>query len=67
MYDRQIDVIYKELAPHMRKYAKILKKIHGMDKMTFNDLKLSVDPSYEPPITIERSKEYVLDGLMILG
>jgi len=67
MYDRQIDVIYKELAPHMRKYAKILKKIHGMDKMTFNDLKLSVDPSYEPPITIERSKEYVLDGLRILG
>lgn len=67
MYDRQIDVIYKELAPHMRKYARILKKIHGMDKMTFNDLKLSVDPSYEPPITIEKAKEYVIDGLSILG
>lgn len=67
MYDRQIDVIYEELAPHMRKYAKILKKIHGIEKMTFNDLKLSVDPSYEPPITVEESKAYVMDGLKILG
>ncbi|MBO1263962.1 oligoendopeptidase F [Proteiniclasticum sp. SCR006] len=67
MYDRQIDVIYEELAPHMRKYAKLLKKIHGIEKMTFNDLKLSVDPSYEPPITVEESKAYVKDGLKILG
>lgn len=67
MYDRQIDVIYTELAPHMRKYARLLKKIHGIDKMTFNDLKLSIDPSYEPPITVEESKAYVMDGLKIMG
>lgn len=67
MYDRQIDVIYKELAPAMRKYAKLLKKIHGLEKMTFNDLKLSVDPTFEPPITIDKAKEYVMDGLNIMG
>lgn len=67
MYDRQIDVIYKELAPSMRKYAKLLKRIHRLEEMTFNDLKLSVDPSYEPPITVEESKKYVMDGLKILG
>ncbi|MFH5836333.1 oligoendopeptidase F [Proteiniclasticum sp. C24MP] len=67
MYDRQIDVIYEELAPHMRKYARLLKKIHGIDKMSFNDLKLSVDPTYEPPITVEESKAYVKDGLKIMG
>lgn len=66
-YDRQIDVIYEELAPHMRKYAKLLQRIHGLDEMTFNDLKLTVDPTYEPPITIEEAKTYVLDGLDILG
>lgn len=66
-YDRQIDVIYEELAPHMRKYAKLLQRIHGLDEMTFNDLKLTVDPAYEPPITIEEAKTYVLDGLDILG
>lgn len=67
MYDRQIDVIYKELAPHMRRYAALLKRIHGLDEMSFNDLKLSVDPGFEPPITIEKSKEYVMEGLSILG
>lgn len=67
MYDRQIDVIYEELAPHMRRYAKLLKKIHGIEKMSFNDLKLSVDPTYEPPITVEESKAYVMDGLKIMG
>lgn len=67
MYDRQIDVIYQDLAPHMRKYAALLKRIHQLDQMTFNDLKLSVDPSFEPPITIEESQNYVMEGLKILG
>ena len=66
-YDRQIDVVYEELAPHMRKYAKLLQRIHGLDEMTFNDLKLTVDPEFEPPITIEEAKQYVMDGLEILG
>lgn len=67
MYDRQIDLITKELAPHMRKYAKLLQKVHGLDKMTFADLKISLDPSYEPKITIEESKKYIDDALAIMG
>jgi len=67
LYDRQIDLIYKELAPHMRKYARLLQRIHGLDEMTFNDLKLTVDPTFEPSITIEEAKKYVMDGLGILG
>ena len=59
MYDRQIDLITKELAPHMRKYAKLLQKVHGLDKMTFADLKIPLDPTYEPKITIEESKKYI--------
>ena len=67
MYDRQIDLITKELAPHMRKYAKLLQKVHGLDKMTFADLKISLDPTYEPKITIEESKKYIDDALAIMG
>lgn len=67
LYDRQIDMIYEELAPHMKKYAKLLQRIHGLEEMTFNDLKLTVDPDYEPPITIDEAKKYVMDGLSILG
>ena len=42
LYNRQIDLITKELAPHMRKYAKLLQKEHGLEKMTFADLKISL-------------------------
>lgn len=67
LYNRQIDLISKELAPHMRKYAKLLQKVHGLEKMTFADLKISLDPTYEPKITIEESKKYIDDALSIMG
>ncbi|MCI2948913.1 oligoendopeptidase F [Staphylococcus caledonicus] len=67
MYDRQIDVIMSDLAPVMQKYAKLLQRIHGLDKMRFEDLKISVDPSYEPEISIEDSKKYIHGALDVLG
>jgi len=67
LYDRQIDLIMEKLAPHMRKYARLLKKIHGLDEMTFADLKIAVDPAYDPDVTIEESKKYIEDALAILG
>lgn len=67
MYDRQIDVITERLAPHMRRYAKLLQKKYGLDKMTFGDLKIAVDPEYDPKVTIAESHKYVRDALSILG
>ncbi len=67
MYDRQIDVITERLAPHMRRFARLLQKKHGLDKMTFADLKIAVDPEYDPRVTIEESHKYVREGLSILG
>lgn len=67
LYNRQIDLITKELAPHMRKYAKLLQEVHGLDKMTFADLKISLDPTYEPEITVEESKKYINEALGIMG
>ena len=67
MYNRQIDLITEKLAPHMRRYARLLKRIHGLDRMTFADLKIAVDPEYDPKVTIEESREYIEKGLAILG
>lgn len=67
MYDRQIDLIMEKLAPHMRKYARLLQKIHHLDKMTFADLKIAVDPEYDPKVTIEESGEYIEKGLFVMG
>ncbi len=67
LYDRQIDIIIEKLAPHMRKYAKLLQKVHKLEDMTFADLKLVVDPEYEPNISVEESKKYMNEALAILG
>lgn len=67
LYNRQIDVIMEKLTPAMRKYAKLLQRIHGLEQMTFADLKLAVDPDFEPEITVEESKKYLLEGLSVLG
>lgn len=65
--DRQIDVIMEKLAPAMRRYAKLLQKVHGLEKMTYADLKIAVDPSLEPRVTIEESKALLIEGLSVLG
>jgi len=67
LYDRQIDVIMSELAPHMRRYARLLQKTHGLDKITFADLKISLDPDFDPQVTIEQSKSYIDGALGALG
>lgn len=67
LYHRQIDIIMENLAPHMRRYARLLKRIHKLDTMTFADLKIAVDPEYDPKVTIEESKAYMEQGLSILG
>lgn len=67
LYGRQIDLIMEKLAPHMQKYAKLLQKVHGLDRMTFADLKLPVDPEYSPEVSIEGSREYIEKGLSVLG
>jgi oligoendopeptidase F len=65
--DRQIDLIMEKLAPAMRKYANLLKKVHELDKMTYADLKIAVDPTFEPRVSIEESKTLLMEGLSILG
>lgn len=67
MYNRQIDVIMSDLAPVMQKYITHLKDIKGIDKVTYADLKIDLDPEYSPKVTVETSKELVKDAISILG
>lgn len=67
MYDRQIDLITERLAPAMRKYAHLLAKMHGLDKLTFADLKLPLDSDYAPLVTREQARKYVRSALSVLG
>lgn len=67
MYDNQLDVIQKELAPHMRKLAKLKQADYGLDKIHFRDLKAPLDPTFQPETSYDSAKELILDSLQILG
>ncbi|MFJ7979745.1 oligoendopeptidase F [Lysinibacillus xylanilyticus] len=67
LYNRQIDLITKELAPHMRRYAKLIQQANGIEKMTFADLKIALDPDFDPKLTMAEAKEYVEKALDVMG
>lgn len=67
LYHRQIDMIMEDLAPIMRRYAAHLKEVHGLDKMTYADLKIDLDPEFSLKITVPESREYINDALAVLG
>lgn len=67
MYNNQLTIIQKELAPHMRRLAKLKQEQLGLEQMTYADLKAPLDPSYNPEITFDEAKELILKALQILG
>ncbi len=67
MYDRQIDVIMDNFAPVMRKYMTHLKEQNGLEKLTYADLKIDVDPEFTQGVTIEETKELVEKALAPMG
>ena len=67
MYNRQCDVIMEKLAPHIRKYARLLKRVNKLDKMTFSDMKMPLDSEFQKIYSVEDCKNMVIDGLSVLG
>ncbi|MDO3411726.1 oligoendopeptidase F [Saccharibacillus sp. CPCC 101409] len=67
MYAAILDTIQSELAPHMRKYAELKKKVLGLDTLYYCDLKAPLDPEYSPSITYEEACRTIQDALGVLG
>lgn len=67
MYHNQLDVIQEELAPHMRRYARLLKQQLGVDELRFCDLKVSLDPEYNPKTTYDEAATLIKASLLIMG
>ncbi|MBB3126752.1 oligoendopeptidase F [Paenibacillus rhizosphaerae] len=67
MYNNVLDILQEELAPHMRRYAALKKKVLQLDEMTFADLKAPLDPDYNPEISFQEAGERIKEALAILG
>lgn len=67
LYDRQIDIIMDKFAPVVRKYVGLIKRVNKLDKLTYADLKIPLDPNHAEEVTIEEAKDKLITGLKVLG
>ncbi|WP_044023068.1 oligoendopeptidase F [Bacillus sp. SG-1] len=67
MYNNQLDIIQEELAPHMRKYARLKKRQLGLDNLTFADLHAPLDPDFKIETSYEEGAKTVKDALQVMG
>lgn len=67
MYNNQLDIIQTELAPHMRRFAKLKQRVLGLDEMYHCDLKAPLDPEFSPKTTYEEASAVILEALAVLG
>lgn len=67
LYSNILDTIQSELAPHMRRYARLRRRVLGLDKLLYCDLKSPLDPQYQPAITFEEARDLILAALEPMG
>ncbi len=67
IYNNLHDTILTELAPHMRRYARLRKEVLGLDKMLYCDIEAPLDPEFEPETTWEKASDIIINGLSVLG
>ncbi|HEY3368754.1 MAG TPA: oligoendopeptidase F [Symbiobacteriaceae bacterium] len=66
-YNTLHDVIQTELAPHMRRYAQLRKRVLGLEKMLYCDIEAPLDPAYSPEVSFDEARTLVLDSVSVLG
>jgi len=67
VYNNLHDVIQAELAPHVRRYVNLRKKVLGLDKILYCDIEAPLDPAFKPSISFEEASKLVIDGLSVMG
>ena len=67
VYANLHDIILKELAPHMRRYVALRKRVLGLDEILYCDIEAPLDPEYNPATTYAAASQLILDGISVLG
>lgn len=67
LYENILNVIQTELAPHMRRFAKLKQRVLGLDQMLHCDLKVPLDVEFSPKMTFGEGAELILKALSVMG
>jgi oligoendopeptidase F len=67
VYSNILDIIQAELAPHMQRYARLRRRVLGLDKLLYCDIKAPLDPDYNPRVSYEEGCQLILEALQVMG
>jgi oligoendopeptidase F len=67
VYNNILDIIQAELAPHMQRYARLRRRVLGLDQLLYCDIKAPLDPAFNPQVSYEEGCALILDSLAVMG
>jgi oligoendopeptidase F len=67
VYRNVLDIIQADLAPHMQRYARLRRRVLGLDRLLYCDIKAPLDPEYNPPMPYDEGCRLILDALAVMG
>jgi len=67
VYHGVLDVVHDEIAPHVRRLARLRARLLGLERLERYDLEAPLDPGYTPATTFEEGRRMVQHALRILG
>jgi oligoendopeptidase F len=67
LYENVLNIIQAELAPHMQRYARLRKRVLGLETLLYCDIKAPLDPEFDPPVTYAEASNMILEALSVLG
>lgn len=67
VYRNILQIIQAELAPHLQRYARLRRKVLGLDKLLYCDIKAPLDPEFNPRISYEEGCDLILQSLAPMG
>jgi len=66
-YHNLVSTIQSGLAPHMRRYVELRKRVLGLDQVMYCDIEAPLDPGFRPGITYEEGCGLIQDAVEIMG
>ena len=67
LYSNILNIIQAELAPHMQRYARLRRRVLGLDRLLYCDIKAPLDPAFNPHVSYEEGCALILESLAVMG
>lgn len=67
VYRNILDTVQAGLAPHMQRYARLRRRVLGLERLLYCDLKAPLDPAFNPRMPYEEACALILDALAVMG